>query len=153
MERAPACAVIDRVPSPVTTRVRIDGSADSKCLLEAASRTPAVLTPLGFEYNVFGLGVVKPLGAQLADIGAAALKLLLGEPVSYVGPAYNQQVDTTNWRLPDRTSQPTAPPVATLPSRLADTLSAMVGHTLTLGQRATDAVAAGEVVRAAPRVF
>ena len=149
MDRAPARAVIDHVPSPVTKRVQINASADSKCLLEAASRTPAVLTPLGFNFKVFGLGIVKPVGAQLADIGAAALKLLLGEPVSYVGPAHNQQVDTTNWCLPDRTPQPTAPPAATLPSRLADTLSAMVGHTLTLGQRATDAVAAGEVVREA----
>ena len=81
-------------------------------------------------------------------IGAAALEKLLGV-VSYLGPPHNRQVDTTNWRLPDHTPQPTAPPVATLPSRLADTLSAMVGHTLTLGQRATDAVAAGEVVREA----
>jgi hypothetical protein len=56
MDRAPACAVIDRVPSPVTTRVRIDGSADSKCLLEAASRTPAVLTPLCHVCGLFGLG-------------------------------------------------------------------------------------------------
>ena len=154
MERAPACAVIDRVPSPVTTRVRIDGSADSKCLLEAASRTPAVLTPLGFEYNVFGLGVVKPLGAQLADIGAAALKLLLGEPVSYVGPAYNQQVDTTNWRLPDRTPPPTAP-AATLPSSLTGKLSAgiraVIDDALAQGKRATDAVTAAQEARQAAR--
>ena len=152
MDRAPACAVIDRVPSPVTTRVRIDGSADSKCLLEAASRTPAVLTPLGFKYNVFGLGVVKPLGAQLADIGAAALKLLLGEPVSYVGPAHNQQVDTTNWCLPDRTPPPTAP-AATLPSSLAGKLSAdiraVIDAALAQGQRATDAVTAAQEARQA----
>ena len=142
MEHAPACAVIDRVPSPDITRVRIDGSADSKCLLEAASRTPAVLEPLGFTHRMVS-GIVKlPPRAELADIGAAALEKLLGV-VSYLGPPHNRQVDTTNWRLPDRT------PVATLPSRLADTLSAMVGHTLTLGQRATDAVAAGEVVREA----
>ena len=81
-------------------------SAFSRRLREC---TPAgVLTPLGLEYDVFGLGIVKPLGAQLADIGAAALKLILGDPVSYVGPPHNRQVDTTALRLPDRTPQPTA---------------------------------------------
>ena len=147
MERAPARAVIDRVPSPDTTRVRIDGSADSKCLLEAASRTPAVLEPLGFTHRMVS-GIVKlPLGAQLADIGAAALRKLLGEPVSYVGPAYNQQVDTTNWRLPDRTPPPTAP-AATLPSSLTGKLSAgiraVIDDARAQGQRATDAVTAAQ---------
>ena len=111
-----------------------------------------MLTPLGLEYDVFGLGIVKPLGAHLADIGAAALKLILGDPVSYVGPPHNRQVDTTALRLPDRTPQPTAPAVA-LPSSLAGTVSAgfraMVGHALALGQRATDAVSAAEEVREA----
>ena len=149
MDRAPACAVVDRAPSPVTKRVQINASADSKCLLEAASRTPAVLEPLGFTQHRTVSGIVKlPLGAQLADIGAAALrKLLGGAKVNYLGPAHNRQVDTTNWRVPDRTPPPTAP-AATLPSSLTGKLSAgiraVIDDARAQGQRATDAVTAAQ---------
>jgi hypothetical protein len=139
MDSAPACAVIDRGLSPVTKRMQINASADSKCLLEAASRTPAVLEPLGFTHRMIS-GIVKlPPRVELADIGAAALEKLLGA-VRYLGPPHNQQVDTANWRLPDRTPPPIAP-AATLPSSLAGKLSAdiraVIDAALAQGQRAT----------------
>ena len=151
MDSAPACAVIDRGLSPVTKRMQINASADSKCLLEAASRTPAVLEPLGFTHRMIS-GIVKlPPRVELADIGAAALEKLLGA-VRYLGPPHNQQVDTANWRLPDRTPPPIAP-AATLPSSLAGKLSAdiraVIDAALAQGQRATDAVTAAQEARQA----
>ena len=128
-------------PPPAAQRVRIDGSADSKCLLEAASRTPAVLGPLGISYKSV-TGTIRPVGAQLADIGAAALTQLLGV-VRFVGPNLERQVDVSNWRLPDRTPQPTAPAANGLADTITTAICAISADALALGQKAAAATTAG----------
>ena len=105
MSSGPANAVMDRGPSrPAAGRQRIDVSLDDKRILEAASRTPAVLEDLNIQWHMTPT-VVKPVVAKVADIGAAALRKLLGN-VEYLGPPFAEQVDITRWCLPDRTTGP-----------------------------------------------
>ena len=135
-------------PPPAARRVRIDASAESKSLLEASSRTPAVLHALGIPYKVVepALGTIKPVTARLADIGAAALKTLLGT-VTYLGQGGQRQVDATNWRLPDRTPQPTAPTADGLANAvttmICDTIADTIAGAQAMRQRAAAAVTAG----------
>ena len=132
----------------IVRRVQIDASAESKSLFEAASRTPAVLDALGIPYKVVqpALGSIKPVTARLADIGAAALKTLLGN-VAYLGQGVQRQVDVTNWHLPDRTPQPTAPTANGLANAamtvIRDTIAVTIAGALALRQRAAAATTAG----------
>ena len=105
MSSGPANVVMDRGPArPAPRRVQVDVSPGEKRLLEAASRTPAVLEYLNIQWHMTPT-VVKPVAAKVADIGAAALAKLLGT-VNYLGQPFCEQVNTTQFRLPDRTSGP-----------------------------------------------
>lgn len=125
-------------------RVRLDASAESKCLLEATSRTPAVLDALGIPYKLAQpmFGLIKPVFAHLADIGAAALKMLLGT-VTYLGQGDRRQVDVTHWRLPDRTPQPTAPTADGLANEVTTVIRDTIAGVLAVHQRAAAATTAG----------
>ena len=125
-------------------RVRLDASAESKCLLEATSRTPAVLDALGIPYKLAQpmFGLIKPVFAHLADIGAAALKMLLGT-VTYLGQGDRWQVDVTHWRLPDRTPQPTAPTADGLANEVTTVIRDTIAGVLAVHQRAAAATTAG----------
>ena len=129
---------------PAAPRVRLAASAESKCLLEATSRTPAVLHALGIPYKLVepALGTIKPVFAHLADIGAAALKMLLGT-VTYLGQGDRRQVDFTNWRRPDRTPQPTAPTADGLANEVTTLIRDTVADVLAVRQRAAAATTAG----------
>ena len=131
-------------PPPAARRVQIDASAESKSLLEASSRTPAVLHALGIPYKVVeqALGTIKPVTARLADIGAAALKMLLGT-VTYLGQGDRRQVDVANWRLPDRTPQPTAPTADGLANEVTTLVRDTIAGAQAMRQRAAAAVMAG----------
>ena len=156
MSSGPANAVMDRGPSrPAAGRQRIDVSLDDKRILEAASRTPAVLEDLNIQWHMTPT-VVKPVVAKVADIGAAALRKLLGT-VEYLGPPFAEQVDITRWCLPDRTTGPVpkrrrgaeeaAEPVLQLPSGLRAAVGAVIDHARGTAQQASEAMA--EAVAAA----
>ena len=149
MSSGPANAVMDRGPSrPAAGRQRIDVSLDDKRILEAASRTPAVLEDLNIQWHMTST-VVKPVVAKVADIGAAALRKLLGT-VEYLGPPFAEQVDITRWCLPDRTTGPVpkrrrgaeeaAEPVLQLPSGLRAAVGAVLDHARGTAQQASEAM-------------
>jgi len=127
MSSGPANVVMDREPGrPAAVRQRIKVSPGEKRLLEAASRTPAVLEKLNIQWQMTPT-VIKPVAAKVADIGAAALRKLLGT-VNYLGPPFAEQVDATHWCLPDRTPGPAAPSLLQLPSGLRAAVGAVIDH-------------------------
>ena len=111
---------------PASSRQRIDVSTDDKRILEAAARTPAVLDAFNMQWMLVA-AAVKPVSAKAADIGAAALGKLLGT-VKYVGLPHNEQVDTTQFRLPDRTAGPASPPLVQLPNGLSAAVDGVIEH-------------------------
>jgi len=141
MSSGPANVVMNQGPArPVARRVQIDVSPDDKRLLEAASRIPAVLDAFNIPWQ-YVAAVVKPVGAKAADIGAAALEKLLGT-VNYVGPPFNEQVDATQWSLPDRTRAPASPAVV-LPALLRDRVQSVTDLAGVVVRRAEQAIQAG----------
>jgi len=150
MSSGPTNVVMDRGPAmPAPRRVQVDVSPGEKRLLEAASRTPAVLEYLNIQWHMTPT-VVKPVAAKVADIGAAALAKLLGT-VKYLGPPFAEQVDSTHWCLPDRTpgrvpkrrrgAEEAAEPVLQLPSGLRAAVGAVLDHARGTAQQASEAMA------------
>ena len=123
---------------PASSRQRIDVSTDDKRILEAAARTPAVLDAFNMQWMLVA-AAVKPVSAKAADIGAAALGKLLGT-VKYVGLPHNEQVDTTQFRLPDRTAGPASPPLVQLPNGLSAAVDGVINHARAMAQRASRAM-------------
>ena len=142
MSSGPANVVMDRGPArPAAARQRVDVSEDDKRLLEAASRTPAVLDAFNIPWK-WVAAAVKPVSAKAADIGAAALGKLLGT-VTYVGLPHNEQVDTTQFRVPDRTPGPASPPLVQLPRGLRAAVNGVVEHAAAMAQQASRAIEQG----------
>ena len=139
MSSGPTNVVMDRGPAgPAPRRVQVDVSPGEKRLLEAASRTPAVLEYLNIQWHMTPT-VVKPVAAKVADIGAAALAKLLGT-VNYLGQPFCEQVNTTQFRLPDRTSGPASPPLVELPNGLSAAVDGVIEHARAMAQRASRAM-------------